>query len=64
MLPPSCQTGGRKRRARLPICGSCGASTSAKTATKAMNSRIEHRDQREALQPPEGGADAATAAVR
>ncbi len=46
------QNGGLKRRARLPICGSCGASTSANTATKAMNTRIDTGSP-EAFQSPE-----------
>src|SRR4029453_16046472 len=40
MLPPACQAGGRNRAASEPISGSWGASALAKTATKAMPTRM------------------------
>src|SRR5882724_9372533 len=40
VLPPVTQKGGLKRAVRLPISGLCGASWLAKTATKAMLTRI------------------------
>src|SRR5262245_994922 len=40
MSPPCCQAGGRKRAARLPISGSCGATQSANIANSAMPPRI------------------------
>src|SRR6266702_5814068 len=40
VLPPFTQNGGLNRAVRLPISGLCGASWLAKTATKAMPTRI------------------------